>query len=94
MKVNAAAQAGTPEPRSEVSSFQGPRDPRIGVCLMVQRPGPMGSWDGYLPVDVQVGPRASDGPLVGGAPGPQGIQEVLPVPWWVALSLGPSWGIE
>lgn len=54
----------------------------------------MGSWDGYLPVDVQVGPRASDGPLVGGAPGPQEYSGGIASALVGGIESWALWGIE
>lgn len=65
-----------PQSQDLRSLFQGPRDPRIGVCLMVQRPGPMGSWDGYLPVDV-LGPGLVMAHWWVALQVPRSIQEVL-----------------
>lgn len=56
------------------AEIQGPWVPGMVTCLLM----------------CEVGPRASDGPLVGGAPGPQEYSGYCQCPGWVALSLGPS----
>ena len=89
--VDAAAQAGTPEPRSEVSGFRALEIQELVSAWWCRDTRDHG-FLGWLPAHwcARLVPGLVMAHWWVGLQVPRSIQEALPVPWWVALSTGPS----